>query len=143
MPIYTSGLTVEQELNAWRGLAHDTRERVSVLEAEVARLRFVNAALDATSGEETARAETLRAEVERLRARAVVWADEASPFDGPQVKALLDENERLRAELRLLADSAHHEECEVDREPARCVCVVAVAERLLRTTAARNGETDG
>lgn len=26
----------------------------------------------------------------------VVWADETSPFTGPQVKALLDENEKLR-----------------------------------------------
>lgn len=26
----------------------------------------------------------------------VVWADEASPFTGPQVKALLEENEALR-----------------------------------------------
>lgn len=25
----------------------------------------------------------------------VVWADETSPFTGPQVKALLDENEKL------------------------------------------------
>lgn len=38
---------------------------------------------------------------------------------------------RLRAALQILADSAHHEECDVDREPERCVCVVAVAERLL------------
>ncbi len=29
----------------------------------------------------------------------VVWADEASPFTGPQVKALLDENEKARALL--------------------------------------------
>lgn len=26
----------------------------------------------------------------------IVWADEASPFTGAQVKALLDENEKLR-----------------------------------------------
>ncbi len=40
-----------------------------------------------------------RDEARRLRMTKVVWADEASPFDGPQVKALLDENERLRARL--------------------------------------------
>jgi len=30
---------------------------------------------------------------------AVVWADEASPFNGAQVKALLDENQRFRDAL--------------------------------------------
>lgn len=32
----------------------------------------------------------------------VVWADDASPFTGPQVKALLDENERLRKPPQLV-----------------------------------------
>lgn len=32
----------------------------------------------------------------------VVWADEATPFTGPQVKALLDENERLRKPPQLV-----------------------------------------
>lgn len=38
-------------------------------------------------------------------ASAVVWANEATPFDGPQAKALLDENERLRTALA--ATAAH------------------------------------
>lgn len=51
-----------------------------------------------------------------------------------------DEVSRLRGALEILADSAHHEECEVDREPERCVCVVAIAERLLRSTSAKPDE---
>lgn len=39
---------------------------------------------------------TLRAENARLRTHPVVWADDATPFDGPQVAALLAENARLR-----------------------------------------------
>jgi hypothetical protein len=38
------------------------------------------------------------------RAHPVVWVDDASPFDGPQVKALLDENEKLRAQVARLRD---------------------------------------
>ncbi len=39
----------------------------------------------------------------------IVWADEASPFTGEQVKALLDENERFREQLReLTARAAGH-----------------------------------
>lgn len=36
-------------------------------------------------------------EISKVAGIPVVWADEASPFTGPQVKALLEENERLRA----------------------------------------------
>jgi len=39
-------------------------------------------------------------EVEQLREHPVVWADDATPFDGPQVAALLAENESLRAAVR-------------------------------------------
>ena len=52
------------------------------------------------------KAKKAEAEIERLRARtAVVWADDASPFDGAQVKALLDENERLRADVERLTSA--------------------------------------
>ena len=34
-----------------------------------------------------------------------MWADDATPFDGPQAKALLDENEELRT---MLATTAKH-----------------------------------
>jgi len=32
----------------------------------------------------------------------MVWPDDATPFDGPQVKALLEENELLRKEVERL-----------------------------------------
>lgn len=38
----------------------------------------------------------------------VVWADEASPFTGPQVKALLVENEKLRAAAEAAAPTFNH-----------------------------------
>lgn len=45
----------------------------------------------------------LEAENARLRTTGAVWADEATPFTGEQVKALLAENARLRTELQTLS----------------------------------------
>lgn len=45
---------------------------------------------------------------EQRSSEAVVWADEATPFTGPQVKALLEENERLK--LMVLAARGNRRE---------------------------------
>ena len=41
--------------------------------------------------------ETLQRVVDGLRKDPIVWADEATPFTGPEVLVLLHENESLRA----------------------------------------------
>ena len=79
------------------------------------------------------RAEKAEAEVTRLRASAVVWADDASPFTGEQVKALLDENERLRRALREIeAIARNHNEDWITR----------LAYEAQRSTSARK-DSDG
>lgn len=55
----------------------------------------------------------IRAAEQRGREQAVVWADDASPFSGPQVLNLLKENERLR--LRVLT-AAGDDLCRLTQE---------------------------
>lgn len=65
---------------------------------------FVEGAVRASQRYELA--SWLRQNLPRLRSEAaqpVVWADDATPFDGAQAKALLIENECLRAALALTA----------------------------------------
>lgn len=56
-----------------------------------------------------------------LARESVVWADDASPFTGPQVKTLLDENEGIRAQLssELEANSATEAMLLMERDAAR------------------------
>jgi hypothetical protein len=52
----------------------------------------------------------VQAPTEAKRPESVVWANETSPFTGAQVKGLLDENEKLRAERDVWSGKACEEE---------------------------------